>query len=173
MERDLNPCTNITVDAIGKPGKRVFYIQGSTVSETISLILEKIQVQSLSASILKFLEELQQRTPELPQVSGEFNEEEMRIIPPIDPLFRVGEIGLAYDAEQDLVCLITREIILENSQPEDQNEIRYWCTREQSKALALWGLELVSRGRPICPLCGEAIDPSGHFCPKKNGHKKH
>jgi predicted amidophosphoribosyltransferase len=30
---------------------------------------------------------------------------------------------------------------------------------------------VVNRGRPICPQCGEPMDPAGHFCPKKNGNK--
>jgi predicted amidophosphoribosyltransferase len=34
-----------------------------------------------------------------------------------------------------------------------------------------WGVEIATRGRPICGNCGEPIDPEGHFCPKRNGHK--
>jgi uncharacterized repeat protein (TIGR03847 family) len=31
-------------------------------------------------------------------------------------------------------------------------------------------LEVVRAGRPPCPLCGAPLDPTGHFCPRRNGH---
>lgn len=173
MEYDLLPCNFITVDAIGKPGQRVFYIQGKTEETTITLLIEKIQIQTLAVGILRFLEELEERNPDLSKPSGEFFEENMKITPPVDPLFRVGEIGLAYDMEKDLSCLIAKEIQVETETITDEDVVRFWCTREELKSLANWGLALVQKGRPICPLCGEPIDPKGHFCPKKNGHSKH
>jgi uncharacterized repeat protein (TIGR03847 family) len=27
---------------------------------------------------------------------------------------------------------------------------------------------VVAAGRPICPVCGRPMDPSGHFCPRNN-----
>ncbi len=101
----------------------------------------------------------------------------MHIEPPVDPVFRAGEIGLSYDLELDLAVMVVNEIIMDVNSAEDSdseiNVVRYWCSREQLKSLALWGLEVVQQGRPICPLCGEPINPDGHFCPKKNGHNKH
>lgn len=174
MEYDLLPCDFLTVDAIGKPGQRVFYIQGKSEDTTVTLILEKIQVQTLSAGILRFLEELQHNHKELDDYAGEYAEEKMKITPPVDPLFRVGEIGLAYDTEKDLTCLIATEIQLDSTDDEEleQQVVRFWCNRAMLKSMANWGLDIVQRGRPTCPLCGEAINPDGHFCPKKNGHSK-
>ena len=31
-------------------------------------------------------------------------------------------------------------------------------------------LEVVRAGRPPCPLCGAPLDPTGHFCARRNGH---
>ena len=178
-EIDLQPVSHITTDAIGQPGKRVFYIQAWQNTRTISLIVEKIQVQSLAVGLEQFLAELQQRYPELPEASGDYDEERMRIRPPVDPLFRVGELGLGYDADNDLVVLVAREVVNEEGEelesPEEAVEegrvVRFWCTRSQIRAMCHWGMEVASRGRPICPQCGEPMDPEGHFCPKKNGHK--
>lgn len=170
-EIDLRPVSHITTDAIGQPGKRVFYIQGWQNERTVTLIVEKVQVQSLAVGIEQFLAEIREKFPELNEGSGEYIENKMHINPPVDPLFRVGEIGLGYDAENDLVVLVAREILEEGQEPEDANSVRFWCTREQARALARWGIEVVSRGRPSCPQCGEPINPEGHFCPKKNGHK--
>ena len=95
----------------------------------------------------------------------------MRITPPVDPLFRVGEMGLGYDEEHDMVVLVAREMLAEGQDAEESGVVRFWCTRSQVRALGHWGLEVANRGRPICPQCGEPMDPAGHFCPKKNGHK--
>jgi len=32
--------------------------------------------------------------------------------------------------------------------------------------------EVVAQGRPVCPLCGQPMDPDGHFCPRANGHPR-
>jgi uncharacterized repeat protein (TIGR03847 family) len=176
-EIDLQPVSHITTDAIGQPGKRVFYIQAWQGTRTISLIVEKIQVQSLAVGLEQFLAELHQRYPHLPEASGEYDEERMHIRPPVDPLFRVGELGLGYDAENDIIVLVAREMINEEDfgAGEDAEQqarvVRFWCTRDQLRAMCHWGMEVASRGRPICPQCGEPMDPEGHFCPKKNGHK--
>jgi uncharacterized repeat protein (TIGR03847 family) len=177
-EIDLQPVSHITTDAIGQPGKRVFYIQAWQNTRTLSLIVEKIQVQSLAVGLEQFLAELQQRYPDLPEASGEYEEERMRIRPPVDPLFRVGELGLGYDAENDMIVLVAREVTSEEAEGQaEQGEegparvVRFWCTRSQLRAMCHWGMEVASRGRPICPQCGEPMDPEGHFCPKKNGHK--
>jgi uncharacterized repeat protein (TIGR03847 family) len=95
----------------------------------------------------------------------------MRIQPPVDPLFRVGELGLAYDSDRDLLVLVAREVIIDEQNPEETSVVRFWCTRSQLRAMTRWGLEVTGRGRPICPYCGEPMEPEGHFCPKRNGHK--
>jgi uncharacterized repeat protein (TIGR03847 family) len=95
----------------------------------------------------------------------------MHISPPVDPLFRAGEMGLGYDADQDLIVILGREIVAEDGDPEEASVVRFWCTRQQAGWLAAWSAEVVQRGRPICPQCGQPMEPEGHFCPKKNGHK--
>lgn len=160
----------LTADALGPPGKRVFYIQGQSGNRVITLIVEKIQLRSLALGVEQFLEEVAARFPRLSAASADYVEKRMRIRPPVDPLFRVGEIGLGYDAENDLVVLMAREILAEDQDPAEAGVVRFWCTRSQIRAMAHWGVEVAARGRPLCPQCGEPIDPEGHFCPKKNGH---
>ncbi len=171
IEIDLDPVQYILTDAIGQPGQRVFYIQGKKDDQVITLIVEKIQVQTLAAGVEEFLNEINKRYPNLSPASGDYKEEDMRIVPPVEPLFRVGELGLAYDSTRDMMVLVAREIVTGEMQNEEANVVRFWCTRSQMLAMSRWGAEIVSRGRQICPLCGEPIDPAGHFCPKRNGHK--
>jgi uncharacterized repeat protein (TIGR03847 family) len=170
-EIDINPVTHITTDAIGEPGKRVFYIQAWKGDEVVTLLVEKFQIQTLAIGVEQFLAEIHQKFPDLPEASAEYDEDRMHIHPPVDPLFRIGELGLGYDPEKDQVVLIAREIVPEGRDPEEARVVRIWCTRSQIRAMSRWGIELASRGRPLCPQCGEPMDPEGHFCPKKNGRK--
>lgn len=185
-EFELTSVTHITIDAIGPAGQRVFYIQARKDQQVITLILEKVQVQSMALGAEQFLAELHQKFPQLAAADDSFVEAEMRIHPPVDPLFRVGELGLGYDIELDQIMLIAKELVPE-AQDEDQQVdqqqaeaadgqeppkvARFWITRSQMRAMCKWGLAVASHGRPICPQCGEPMDPAGHFCPKRNGHK--
>jgi uncharacterized repeat protein (TIGR03847 family) len=170
-EIDIHPATHITTDAIGQPGSRIFYIQGWQGERTITLIVEKAQIQSLAIGYEQFLEEIHKKYPDLPEASAEYDEEKMHIHSPVDPLFRMGEVSLGYETEKDQVVLTARELLTENQNPEDGSVVRFWCTRAQLRALCAWGIEVVGHGRPLCPQCGQPMDPEGHFCPKKNGHK--
>lgn len=171
FEIDVDPLDHITADAIGPPGQRVFYIQAWQDQRTISVLIEKFQLQSLSVGVEQFLAEVMRQTPALEDTSGDYIEDQMHINPPVDPLFRVGEVGLGYDKDRDRVVLQTRELISEDAEPESAAVVRFWCSREQVSKLARWGAEVVTRGRPICPQCSAPMEADGHFCPKKNGHK--
>ncbi|GMR09556.1 MAG: DUF3090 domain-containing protein [Anaerolineae bacterium] len=168
MEVELNPVSRITTGAVGPPGKRVFYIQARKGSELVTLIVEKHQVQSLAIGLEEFLDELGDRLPELSEASADYSSDEMGLEQPLDPMFRVGNIGLGYDEVSDRLVLVARQL---ESEDEGSEVVRFWCTRSQLRAMCLWGLEVASQGRPICGNCGEPKDPKGHFCPKSNGHK--
>ncbi len=166
---ELKPVTHITTDAIGPAGKRVFYIQAWKEDLVVTVIVEKFQLQTLAVGIEQFLAELRQRIPMMQEAPTDFDEEKMRIIPPVEPLFRVSEFSLNYDSENDLLGLIAREIPAQADDP--TTEVRFWANRSQIRAMISWGLEVVNRGRPSCIQCGEPEDPAGHFCARKNGHK--
>lgn len=171
---DLKPVTHLTVDAIGQPGERVFYLQGRNEDQVITLLVEKFQIQTLALAVENLMSELREKTPDLTDASPAYEEEEMTLDPPLDPLFRVGELSLGYDPEQDLMVLIAKEVpvgLSEESDEESLSEIRFWCTRSQLWAMSRWGIELASRGRPVWPSTGEPILPPGEFSPKNNGHK--
>jgi uncharacterized repeat protein (TIGR03847 family) len=169
-EIDVDPCDHITADAIGKPGERVFYLQAYQDTRTITILIEKAQLQSLAIGIEQFLSQISQQNPNLEEAVGDYMEEQMRIHPPVDPLFRAGEIGLGYDKDRDRVVIFTKELLGEDAEPESSSQVRFWADRSQLRKLARWGMEVVNRGRPICPQCGQPMEPEGHFCPKKNGH---
>jgi uncharacterized repeat protein (TIGR03847 family) len=173
IEIDLNPVTHITIDAIGQPGERVFYLQGKSSNQVITLLVEKFQIQTLALAIENLMAELAEKAPELTDASPSYDEDEMILEPPLDPLFRVGELSLGYDQERDMLILIAKEVsaALTETEEEDLSEVRFWCTRSQLWAMGRWSIELASRGRPVWPSTGEPILPPGEFSPKNNGHK--
>lgn len=171
LEFELKPVKRITTDAIGEPGKRVFYLQAKSEDQLVTLIVEKQQVQSIAIGVEQFLQDLQIRHPEISPASHDYVESEMALEQPIEPIFRVGQLGLGYDEETDLLILVAHELESSEQDVESGSVARFWCTRSQLRTMCHWGLELASRGRPICGNCGQPIDPDGHFCPKSNGHK--
>ena len=168
---ELDPVSRITIDAAGQPGQRVFYLQAEKDGQVYTVLVEKIQILTLSEGIDQFLEEIAGQDAGRPAPAKVYLEERMHIQMPVDPLFRAGDMGLAYSTEVDRVCLIVRAIVSGEVPEEDGDELRLWASREQMAALSAWAVDLADRGRPICPQCNEPMDPAGHLCPKKNGHK--
>lgn len=164
---ELNPASHLTVGTVGTPGKRVFYLQGSKGSEMISLIIEKQQATMLATSLDSLLEELSKEQP------GDETHEtawtDMRLREPIEPLFRVGNMGLGYNEEKGRLVVVAYELVEEGEEP---NAVSFWISRSQAQSLIQHSQGIVSAGRPICGNCRQPIDPEGHFCPNRNGHAK-
>lgn len=167
---EINPVTHITTGFIGQPGKRVFYLQAHDGPNVITLIVEKQQIEALAYGIEQFLAELQKKFPQLPEASSHYSADAMALEVPLDPSFRVGQLGLGYDQDRDLLVLVAQEVTAEEADPAEASAARFFATRSQMRALSQHGLTLVKQGRPICGNCGQPIDPEGHFCPRSNGH---
>jgi uncharacterized repeat protein (TIGR03847 family) len=56
--------------------------------------------------------------------------------------------------------------------PDDAEGLRarFVATFDQMRSLAGHAIQVVNAGRPVCELCGEPMDPEGHFCARRNGH---
>jgi uncharacterized repeat protein (TIGR03847 family) len=163
---DLKPVDRITVDTFGPPGQRVFNLQASLVT----LIFEKEQARALASGLLRLLDQLETDRPEDHAEVDEILATQMELQYPPEDEFRIGQIGIGFDEDSDYVVIIAYELAVEEDQ--DVGVARFWATREQARALAQHALEVVEAGRPSCPLCGEPMDPEGHFCPRSNGHGK-
>jgi uncharacterized repeat protein (TIGR03847 family) len=167
---DLNPVDRITTDAIGQPGKRVFYLQARKGSNLVTLICEKEHVSALSAAIEQLLLSMVDDDADAVVEPDPIIHEGMDLESPLEPIFRVAEVNLGYDQVSGRLVIIAYELLPEgdDSRP---SVARFWATPAQMRALGIRGQEIVAAGRPICAMCGEPIDPEGHFCPRKNGHK--
>ncbi len=156
--RDMESVQRVTVGAIGEVGSRVFLLQVRSEFELITLKLEKQQVAALCEYIGQLLQELD-RPGHLP--------EDLDLEVPFEPDWVVGTIGIHYDADVDKILLLIEEI---HDEDEVGSALRVMCSREQAGALAIRGIELLSSGRPPCPICGYPLDPRGHNCPRTNGN---
>ncbi len=162
---DLNPVSRVTVGALGEPGQRTFFLQGRQSSTLVSLVTEKEQMQSLAQGITDLLTRLGERTDGPDDVS----DYELQLELPVEPLFRIGQLGLGYDQENDLLVIVAYALP-EQEEQETVDVVRFWATRDQMRALAHHVTQVAAAGRPTCVLCGRPIDPAGHFCPRRNGH---
>ena len=175
--RDLDPVTRLTADAVGEPGQRTFYLQAASGADQVTLLVEKEQVRRLAESLQTWLPELAAERPEDPGEAAAAEAGELALTPPLEPDFRVGQLLLSYDAERDRVVVVATELQLEDEDEADPAElpdpveVRLFVTRPQLRVLARHGSQVVARGRPLCPLCGNPLDPTGHICPAQNGHR--
>jgi uncharacterized repeat protein (TIGR03847 family) len=168
---DLNPVTWITAGAVGHPGQRTFYIQARQGTNLVTLLAEKEQVQALAIGIEQLLDVLAAKRPEGEPATKMLSEADLALLEPLDAVFRVGDLGLGYDEQRDLLVLVAQELLEEEEQKKRQPVIaRFWATPAQMRALSCHAANVVAAGRPLCPLCGLPIDPAGHICPKRNGH---
>ena len=184
---DLERVDRITAGAVGEPGERTFFLQAREGDRTITILVEKEQVELLGTSILEILATVGRETGEGPP------SDELGLEPPLEPLWRAGRLSIGYAEERDLMLLEIEELVESTSRGTSQRtrkttsrkararprtrapnpgRIRLWATREQMLALARHGAAVAERGRPKCRYCGNPIDPQGHMCPAMNGHRE-
>jgi uncharacterized repeat protein (TIGR03847 family) len=160
---ELDPVDRITADAVGEPGDRTFYIQARGGADLITVVIEKQQLELLSASILEILSRSGLETGQGPP------EEEMDLEQPVDPVWRAGRLSIGYLEERGLLLLEIEELIPENEE-RDADKLRLWASPEQMLSLSRHGALVCARGRPTCQFCGNPLDPEGHVCPAMDGH---
>lgn len=158
---ELLDVDKLTVGAVGEPGQRVFVLQARHANQVVTFKVEKGQVAALATHLGQLLEDLPEpgRLPE-----------DLELEAPVDPEWVVGSLGSSWDENLDRLLLLVEEAVPEGLEDEAA-EARIGLTREQMAALALRGAQLVTAGRPPCPLCGYPLDPRGHQCPRTNGHR--
>lgn len=163
---ELGPVDRITADAIGEAGHRTFYLQARSGAQLVTVLVEKQQVQLLAASILEILARVGKETGQGPE------EGEMDMETPVEPIWRAGRLSIGYEEERDLLVLELEELLAEEEADDrEADRLRLWATREQMLSLSRHGAVVCSQGRPTCQLCGNPLDPEGHWCPAMNGHQ--
>jgi len=177
----FDPPERFVAGTVGQPGERTFYLQATGGGRTVSVALEKVQVQVLADRLGQLLEEVRRRgVGEVPTVVPRELEDTAPLDAPVEEEFRVSTMGLAWDGEDD-------RVVVEALAPSDDEEaeveplsdaddgpdaLRVRITAEAARAFIKRAERVVAAGRPPCPLCALPLDPEGHVCPRQNGHRR-
>ncbi|MCP2167565.1 DUF3090 domain-containing protein [Goodfellowiella coeruleoviolacea] len=166
---------------VGQPGERSFYLQATEEARTVSVLLEKQQVAVLAERIGSLLDEVRRRFgAEVPDQAPDDLVDTEPLQLPLEEEFRVGTMGLGWDAESHAVVIellaateeeIDEAVVLDDTE-EGPDAVRVFLTPTEARAFAARADRVVNAGRKPCPLCGEPLDPEGHICPRQNGYRR-
>ncbi len=145
MELELKHIDFITIGTIGPKGQRVFYLQAGENNQLVSLVIEKEQSQALSEAIQELIEDLRGRVNEITEV--DIHTIDMDLREPIEPIFRVSQMGLGYDEDKDKIVLVAQELVPLEGELDTPSVVRFYCSRAQMQALSLQAIEMVNSGR--------------------------
>jgi uncharacterized repeat protein (TIGR03847 family) len=135
----------------------VFYLQAGLDAQIVSLLIEKEQSWALSEAINELIDDLDERFSQTTEPDASIVDMELR--EPIEPIFRVSQMGLGYDDDQDKVVLVAQELVASSDDDDDEQIgrlegeqeqpgiVRIWCTREQMRTLSKHAMEMVKAGR--------------------------
>jgi uncharacterized repeat protein (TIGR03847 family) len=144
-EIDLNPVDFITIGTIGPKGKRVFHLQAGYGDKLVSFTIEKEQAWALSEAINEFIDNLDEKNER--ETDVQMSALDMDLREPIQPLFRIAQMGLGYDEDEDMIILIAQEMLPQDADHE-AGVVRMWCSSEQMRALSIQATDMVESGRP-------------------------
>ncbi|HLF75998.1 MAG TPA: DUF3090 family protein [Dehalococcoidia bacterium] len=162
-EHDFGRAQSIDAESVGVPGQRRFRLLVSAGTQSASIWMEKQQLAGIGTWFEEVLEKLDREQP-----STEPDVEPAPIGAVYDVEFRASQIGLGYAEEDGLFAIHA----FDESGAAGPPAFRCLINRGQSRVLARKIAGVIAGGRQICPLCGAPVDPSGHVCPRSNGHAK-
>jgi uncharacterized repeat protein (TIGR03847 family) len=174
---EFDPVERFIAGTVGQPGERSFFLQAKLGPRVVSVLLEKSQVLAIAERLGLLLREL--RRAESTLVIEPLDRDDLPLETPIMEEFRVGNIGLAWVSDRDLVQIDLQAVSTENVESEEISDaenapdlLRVFLTLSQTEAFVARSLAVVASGRPPCPFCGLTLDPQGHVCPRANGYRR-
>lgn len=161
---------HFTVGAIGEPGSREFYFQAMDQDSRVEVKCEKQQAIALAEHLTRLLADL----PEPPGESvSPATVDPTEAVEPGSLEFVVGSISIGVDRTTDRIVVLFDELVLEPDEEHDlppvtPHRLMVHLDRQQVLGFAREAENLASTGRPLCRLCNQPIDPTGHACPRLN-----
>ena len=138
----FDPPERFVTGTLGEPGQRTFFLQARDGGRVVSVALEKVQVAVLADRLGQLLGELDRRG-----------------IAPEDPVDPSVEDGETIDPDED-----------DDEDEDGPDLLRVRMSADAARNFVERAVRIVASGRPPCPLCGQPLDPTGHLCPRRNGH---
>jgi uncharacterized repeat protein (TIGR03847 family) len=182
----FDPPERFVAGTIGEPGDRTFFLQARDGVRVVSVALEKVQVSVLAERLGELLDELARRGVEVAagdpivEVPDDLPGDTEPLDEPLNEAFRAGSLTLGWDVAAERV-LVEARAQDEDGEPVDPDEdddddedgpdlLRVRLTADAARSFVARAVRVVASGRPPCPLCGAPLDPTGHICPRRNGH---
>ncbi|MGH3414405.1 MAG: DUF3090 family protein [Marmoricola sp.] len=176
----FDPPDRFVAGTVGTPGQRTFFLQARAGKRLTSVSLEKQQVEILGERVAELLDEVGG-----PETVGQPDTEPLD--QPIEDEFRAGTITLSWDeggrrvvievfpvTDQTVTVETDEESLMELplDEPEPDEVLLVRLPPDMARGFATRAQTLVAAGREQCAFCGGPIDPTGHICPRANGHRR-
>lgn len=159
--------------AMGEPGDRTFYLQARKGEAIVSVALEKSQVAALAGRMAELLAAVEDDAP----VGLAAERDDRPLDEPLVEVFRVGVMALAWEPA-------SAAVVIEAQPPSDDGDfvevadeaadgpdlMRVRLAPDDAREFVRRAAGLIAAGRPLCPFCGQPLEPTGHFCTRTNGH---
>jgi len=181
---ELNPVDFVTIGTIGPKGQRTFHLQAGKDNRLVSFTIEKEQAHALSSAIAELLDDIDEQQDT--KTEADFSRLDMALREPIEPLFRISQMGVAYEPNDNKIILVAQEFVpqdpsdiddeidIDDLEDNEENQeqaafdlfeggegepqvVRMWCSREQMRALSLHAMDTVKSGRPDAKQNGRII----------------
>ncbi len=182
----FDPPERFVAGTIGEPGDRTFFLQARDGVRVVSVALEKVQVSVLAERLGELLNELDRRGVEVAPGLGATDQppdlasDTEPLDEPLNEAFRAGSLTLGWDVVAERVLVEARAQdedgeAIDPDEDDDEDEdgpdlLRVRLTADAARSFVARAVRVVASGRPPCPLCGAPLDPTGHICPRRNGH---
>ncbi len=161
---EFTSITSIRPEALGEPGQRTFRLLVEDVAGSAMIWLEKEQLFQLAMAITRLQAILSSSggaDPQAPSAGDESSGPHLE--------FTVGKMVLGHEGNSDRFVIDAYDAGIEESEDAGPT-VRLWGVRGQLRNFAAEALKVCAAGRPICPLCAEPMDATGHKCARVNGH---
>ncbi len=161
----LDDLSVLAAIAVGQPGKRTFFLALGQSGKWFRLWLEKEDLRALAMAIRKFLFGLSQTQPGFSSAPAAqvLSSDPPPGLPSAE--LEIEEMTLGYEGGKALLDFKAHR---SGAKSADKVTMHNLLSIDQLRNLANQAERVCAAGRPLCPVCGQPMDPSGHVCPGEN-----
>lgn len=173
---------------VGEPGHRAFFLQARQGGAIVSVAAEKTQVAVLAANLAALLDTLAERGVEgIPADAGDRAIDDQPLGEPLVEAFRIGAMTIGWDSaskmvviqaaaltedddEEDETASIIDAVLADEDASDGPDLIRVRLSPADIRAFVAQAARVIAGGRPLCPRCGQPLDPQGHICTRPTAY---